>query len=263
MPCGTIGKPAQPDPGAVPVWRNRIAWFMIDDTTREKPRANSGDDMNSCDPSLRATAIIDADHPAVRQFAADAVGDARDTRQKAIRLYSAVRDGFRYDPYKVDLSVAGMRASRVVENGHGWCIPKAVLLAAACRAIGIPARIGLADVRNHMSTQRLLDALGTDIFYRHGYTSILLEGRWVKATPAFNVELCRKMNLAPLEFDGLSDSVFHAFSADGSRHMEYLTMHGEFDDLPRDDILAAFERHYPQLSTLDQADWDRDVASGN
>ena len=79
--------------------------------------------------TLAPTAAIDSDHPAVRAFAErHAVG--ADDRERAVALALAVRDGFRYDPYKADLSPQGMRASTVLAQGYGWCVPKAVLLAA-------------------------------------------------------------------------------------------------------------------------------------
>jgi transglutaminase-like putative cysteine protease len=109
-----------------------------------------------------------------------------------VSLFLAVRDGFRYDPYRIDLSPQGMRASTVLANGYGWCVPKAALLAAACRAAGIPARVGYADVRNHLSTERMRQTMQTDLFVWHGYTDLWLDGAWVKATPAFNIELCER-----------------------------------------------------------------------
>jgi transglutaminase-like putative cysteine protease len=87
-----------------------------------------------------------------------------------VSLYYAVRDGFRYDPYRVDTSPQGMRASTVIACGYGWCVPKAALLAAASRAAGIPARLGYADVRNHLATERMRQAMQTDLFIWHGYT---------------------------------------------------------------------------------------------
>ena len=143
-----------------------------------------------------------------------------DERERAVALYLAVRDGFRYDPYRVDLTPAGMRASAVIEKGHGWCVTKAALLAAACRASGIPARVGFADVRNHLSTERLRRALQTDIFYWHGYAEMRLGGRWIKATPAFNLELAERFGLLPLAWDGREDSIYHPFDRAGHRHME-------------------------------------------
>lgn len=208
--------------------------------------------------ALKATEMIDAQHPSVIAFAKAHAGTG-DARERAVRLYYAVRDGFRYDPYKVDLSVNGLKASRVIADGFGWCVPKAVLLAAACRAIGVPARLGLADVRNHLSSARLREVMETDMFYRHGYTAIHLDGNWVKATPAFNVELCHKLGLKTLEFDGRSDSIYHPFDLAGNRHMEYVNFHGEFDEVPRDDLLDVFAKHYPRLPRLDNANWDDDI----
>jgi len=199
------------------------------------------------DPAyLAATPFIDSDHAAVRALAEQAAGQGSD-KERAIRLYYAVRDNFIYDPYSVELSVDGMRASGVIERGKGFCVNKALLLAAVCRAAGIPARLGLADVKNHLATERLLQLMDTDIFYYHGYAEIYLDGKWVKATPAFNLALCEKFRVLPLEFDGETDSVFHPFDADNRRHMEYVADRGSFDDLPFEEWRAAMVRYYPRL----------------
>jgi transglutaminase-like putative cysteine protease len=216
--------------------------------------------MNAVPQNAAEAAATDAGHPAVIAMANDAVGGATNPRDQAVKLYYAVRDGFRYDPYRIDLSVQGLKASKVLADGFGWCVPKAALLAAACRAVGIPARVGLADVRNHLSTARLREAMGTDMFYCHGYTAIELDGRWIKATPAFNVELCNRMNMHTLEFDGTRDSIYHPFDRAGQRHMEYVRFRGEFDDLPRQEILAIFAEHCPRMARLDDASWEQDVA---
>ena len=200
--------------------------------------------MNPSPNTLAATELIDSDHPAVIAFARrHAIG--ADQRERAVALYYAVRDGFRYDPYRVDLSVQGMRASTVITIGVGWCVPKAALLAAACRAIGIPSRVGYADVRNHLSTARMRQSMQTDLFIWHGYSDIWLDGAWRKATPAFNVQLCDRFGLLPLEFDGRNDSVYHPFDKAGHRHMEYVNQRGSFDDMPLAQIVADFERTYP------------------
>ena len=197
------------------------------------------------DPTLSPTALIDSDHPAVAAFAARH-GRGADDREKSVALYYAVRDGFRYDPYRIDLSGDGMKASTVLANGYGWCVPKATLLAAACRAAGVPARVGFADVRNHLSTARMREVMQTDVFYWHGYTDILIDGEWRKATPAFNVELCERFDLLPLEFDGRADSLYHPFDRHGHRHMEYVAQHGSFDDVPLARMTADFARLYPR-----------------
>lgn len=197
------------------------------------------------DATLRPTDLIDSDHPAVTAFAARHGRGATD-RERAVALYYAVRDGFRYDPYRIDLSADGMKASTVLATGHGWCVPKATLLAAACRAVGIPARMGFADVRNHLSTARMREVMQTDVFHWHGYAELLLDGAWRKATPAFNVELCDRFGLLPLEFDGRADSLCHAFDSHGHRHMEYVAQRGSFDDVPLAQMTADFARLYPR-----------------
>jgi transglutaminase-like putative cysteine protease len=197
---------------------------------------------------LAATASIDATHPDVLRFArAHALGDT--PRERAVSLYRAVRDSVRYDPYRIDLSETGMSASNALRQGHGWCVPKAVLLAAVCRAQGIPARLGFADVRNHLSTERLRSTMKTDVFAWHGYTSLWIDGAWRKATPAFNIELCEKFGLLPLEFDGESDSLYHPFDRAGRQHMEYVNERGAFDDLPLAQIRAVFREFYPDMPT--------------
>jgi transglutaminase-like putative cysteine protease len=211
--------------------------------------------------ALQPAEMVDADHPAVRDFAHRHTAGAADDRERAVRLYYAVRDGFRYDAYDIALTADALKGSAVLASGHGWCVNKAALLAAACRVVGVPARIGLADVRNHLSTARLREYLGTDVFYCHGYTSIALDGAWVKATPAFNIELCHKLRLQPLEFDGTADSIYHPCDLDGQRHMEYLRFRGEFDDVPRELILGVFAEHYPRLAALQGANWAADVTA--
>lgn len=196
------------------------------------------------DRYLRPTESLDWTSPGVRAFAAAAVGDAESPRDEAARLFLAVRDGLRYDPYSVSTERADYRASVLVESSAAWCVPKALLLTALGRARGIPARIGFADVRNHLQSERLRERMGTDLFVYHGYTELFLEGRWVKATPAFDEALCRRLGVAPLDFDGSSDALLQPYTPDGSRSMEYLRDRGTRDDFPFDEVMDALAEHY-------------------
>ena len=198
---------------------------------------------------LGPTRFLDSDHPDVLGLARDATASAATAKGMATALYYAVRDGIRYDPYRIDLAPDSMRASAVLQRGFGFCVPKAVLLAAAARAVGIPARLGFADVRNHLATDRLLRLMGTDVFTYHGYAELHVDDTWVKATPAFNASLCERFDVAPLEFDGRSDSVFQEFDRRGNKYMEYLRDHGHYADLPLDQMVTAFRTHYPELMT--------------
>jgi transglutaminase-like putative cysteine protease len=208
------------------------------------------------EPYLVPTWFIDCGSPAVRlraeQVAAGAAGD----EERATRLFYAVRDGIRYDPYSVTSDPGGYRASTILAQRAAYCIPKAVALAALARAVRIPARLGFADVRNHLASEKLLARLGTDLFVFHGFTEFWLAGRWVKATPAFNIELCERFGVRPLEFDGRGDALFHECSADGRRHMEYVADRGSFADLPFEEIMKAFAACYGHIAA--DADRDRD-----
>jgi transglutaminase-like putative cysteine protease len=199
------------------------------------------------DEFLAPGRYIDSGAPNVVAFARAAADGDGDALARVLRLYRAVRDSVVYDPY-VDLSdPANFRASSVLAAGRGFCIGKAALLAACCRVIGVPARVGYADVRNHLSSPRLTEYMGTDVYVWHSYTDILIDGTWVKATPAFNSELCRRLGLEPLEFDGRSDSLLHPYDRAGRLYMQYLKDRGTFADVPYDAIMAAFRTHYAAM----------------
>lgn len=195
---------------------------------------------------------IDSAVPEVQSYARAHARGAAD-REKAVSLYYAIRDGIRYNPFLDFSKSAAFRASEVLALNEGFCVGKAALLAACARVVGIPARIGLADVKNHLTTPRLREKMGTDLFVYHGYAELLLEGKWVKATPAFNQALCDKFRVKPLEWDGREDSVFHEFDEDNRRHMEYLRDHGTFADVPVERIRKAFREVYPDFYDLKES----------
>jgi transglutaminase-like putative cysteine protease len=193
---------------------------------------------------LRPTALIDSDHPAIQAHAREALGDAADQVEQAARLYLSVRDGIRYDPYSPFHLPEHYQASKVLERRRSFCIPKAALLCALTRASGIPTRIGFADVRNHLATKQLLDYLGSNLFVYHGFVELFLEGKWVKATPAFNRELCERHQVPPIEFTGREDSLFHPYDLENRKYMEYVAYHGTHADIPVAEILAAWRSAY-------------------
>jgi len=193
---------------------------------------------------LATTEFLDHNNAGVIRFAKEAVGDAETDRDKAVRLFYAVRDGYWYDPYSSERTREAFKASNIVHDQRSWCVPKSILLTAAARAVGVPARLGFADVRNHLQSEKLKEKMGTDLFVFHGYSEFLLEDRWVKASAAFNLELCERFSTLPLEFDGTRDALLHSFDAAGNRHMEYVNERGSYDDFPYDEMTAAFEEIY-------------------
>ena len=197
------------------------------------------------DVYLRPTAVIDSEHHQVVGYAQKLAPDPTvEPVDRAVKLYYGVRDPIWYDPYLPFYRPEHYRASLTLKRGRAFCIGKATLLCALGRACGIPSRLGFADVRNHLATRQLLEFLGSDLFSFHGFTEFHLEGRWVKATPAFNIELCRRHKVIALEFDGRSDSVFHAFNREKKMFMEYVADHGTFADVPVERIVAGWQQAY-------------------
>lgn len=204
------------------------------------------------DPATLAPArFIQSDDPAIIAFAHNAAKGGFDPRDIAVRLYYAVRDGILYDPYVRFNVPESYSAKDVLTKGSGFCIPKAALLAACARSVGLPARVGFADVRNHLATPKLLEVNGGDVLCWHSFTEILLDGSWVKSTPAFNLKLCEKFGVHPLEWDGKTDSVFHPYDTQDRRHMEYVHERGSFTDVPYDEITATYRSMSPRLMVDD------------
>ena len=196
---------------------------------------------------LSPTSFIDSDSPGVIKFAEQCADNAKTRIDKSIKIFYAVRDQIRYDPYHIELSPDKFKASRVLAQQTGWCVEKALLLAAAARALGIPSRLGFADLRNHLVPESLKKTMKTDLFIFHGYTEMFLNDRWIKATPAFDLSLCEKFDVIPVEFNGETDAVFHKFNRRGNKHIEYIADHGSFADLPLERIVAEFRKYYPQF----------------
>ena len=194
---------------------------------------------------LLPTAIIDSDHQAIIDYAASVIENTDgDPILKAIKLYYAVRDGIWYDPYLPFYRPEHYRASNVLKKGRAFCVGKASLLCSLGRVCGIPSRVGFATVRNHLATKQLLEFLGSDLFVFHGFVEFYLDQKWVKATPAFNIELCRKHKVLPLEFNGRADSVFHPFNTEKKQFMEYVDDHGTWADIPVADIIIGWKNIY-------------------
>jgi len=196
--------------------------------------------------ALQPTPFVDVDAPIVRAFVERHAG-AGEPRERAVRLYYAVRDAIRYDMTTFALEPEQFRASQVLQAPAAFCVPKAIALAAVARAAGIPARVGFADVRNHLTSPRFAALMDDDLFRWHAYTSLWLDGRWVKATPAFDLALCQRHNVTPLEFDGREDSIFHPHDGLGRKHMEYVRFIGEFDDLPFEEFAREMRKAYPRM----------------
>jgi transglutaminase-like putative cysteine protease len=200
--------------------------------------------MDRMERYLRPTAGIDSDHPSIKGKAQSLIKDKREAAGKARSLFYWVRDEIKYNPFLTLEFSGSFQASKTLERGQGFCIEKAAVLAAFARAVGIPARLHFADIWNHLVSGRLLKVMGTNLFSYHGYTELYIDGKWIKATPAFDLKMCHKNRIIPVEFDGKSDAILHSHNSDGKLHIEYVKDRGCREDVPVDEILAAWDKYY-------------------
>lgn len=213
----------------------------------------------NADPSdldLAGTSFLTVDHPEIVAYAAEVTRAAETDIDRAVALFLAVRDGLRYDPYDISTDPADYQAHAVLGGSQRWCVSKAVLLATLTRAVGIPTRLGFADVKNHLQSAKLAETMGSDLFAWHGFAVMWLDGAWRKASPAFNRELCERFGTRVLDFDGRSDALLHAHDEAGNRHMEYVHDRGVYQDLPFDEIMTTLAETYAFVFKSDQAEFD-------
>ncbi|MFK5855987.1 MAG: transglutaminase family protein [Bacteroidota bacterium] len=196
---------------------------------------------------LNPTYYFDFEEKSVQELIKEFQTDKLSLKEKAIGIYLKIRDGWRYNPYKLSLLKTSYKASFIAQKPDGHCIEKSILLIASLRGLYIPARIHLAKVKNHIGAERFLEKFGTDEITPHGMVDVFLDSRWLKVSPAFNKELCQKSNVETLDFDGESDSIFHEFDKSGNKFMEYLDDYGYFEDVPVDFILNNFKENYPEI----------------
>jgi transglutaminase-like putative cysteine protease len=202
------------------------------------------------DGYLASTEYIDADHPSIIKKARELTAHIHGKREQAAALFRYARDGF---PYRIIYEIPNreyFKASVTLKRGEGFCMPKSVLLAALSRSAGIPSRLHFADIRNHILPPSTLERLKTDVMAYHTYVELHVGGKWVKATPSFDLGFCRKFGLVPVEFDGLHDALLHHLDKIGRVHIEYVADYGSRQDFPLEEVIVALKRTYPHLENL-------------
>ena len=192
---------------------------------------------------LQPTPYIDCDAEPVKEKSRALVQGIPASRDKAIRIFYAVRDDIKYTIYGKRSQPEHFRASVILSAGEGYCVQKAILLVALARAASIPARLRLAAIRSHLVPKELLKKRGTDLFPFHGYADLHVDGVWVKATPTFDIGSCTEGGLRPVDFDGQHDALLPSTTLDGRAHIEYVEDRGFFEDVPFDAIMKASLRH--------------------
>ncbi len=195
---------------------------------------------------LKVTETMDHDHPMIRSVVNCISGERSSRRDVLTRLFYCVRDGCRYNMYKGSWDLKDYRASKVLQEGEGFCIQKSVLLAAMARAAGIPSRFILAAIRNHKTPPEVVRAMGNNLFFPHIYDEFYIENRWVKAAPTFDKYLCQRINAPTVEFSGEHDAILPPLDFEGLLYVEYVEDFGTFEDIPWEFILQTLPRFYDE-----------------
>jgi len=193
---------------------------------------------------LASGEVLDHESEGVHAFVDRALrGTSRTNRSAAVALYYAVRDGLFYEIFGTYVG-AGLSASAAIAEGRGFCLHKAIVYAAACRAAGVPCRVLAATVRNHISSRSISALVGGDVFL-HWYNEVLLDGDWLAAAPIFNKLTCKLYGIEPLEFDGRRSATAQPYYRD--KAMTFLTEPVSFDNPRRSEVFAIIRRYHPMM----------------
>jgi hypothetical protein len=202
--------------------------------------------MEQFEKYLKPTFTIESNHKLIREKTKELTKEHVDDVIKAKSLFYFVRDQIKYTIFVQIRREADYKATATLQKREGYCVQKAVLLTALARATSIPARLGFVDIVNHLLPQKYIALQGTNLFIYHGFTELHLNGKWIKATPAFDFDMCNENQIIPIEFDGENDTLFHPVNQEGKPHIEYTKFHGSYDDLPYTEIINACREVYGQ-----------------
>lgn len=199
-----------------------------------------------------ASYYFDVNNAAIQKLIADYKDNSISDKEKTIALYTKVRDSLKYDPYNISLAKENFRASVIAQKTTGNCVEKSVLLIACLRALGIPARLHLGKVKNHIAVEILTEKFGSNELTPHGMVGVFLNDKWLKMSPSFNASLCIKLNVQPLDFDGENSSFLQQYNDEGNLFMEYTADYGFFEDVPIDFMKSNIKEHYPHIFDMNK-----------
>lgn len=135
--------------------------------------------------AMKPSRYVQSDDEKVIALARKAVGDCGDAAEAAAKIEAFVNEYIT----KKDLSVGYATAAEVAASAQGDCSEHAVLAAAMCRAVGIPAQVavGLAYA----------PALGKrrDVFGPHAWFRSYIGAKWVAFDPAMKRSDARRITL--------------------------------------------------------------------
>jgi transglutaminase-like putative cysteine protease len=202
--------------------------------------------------ALDPTFVIDSDHPDIVAKARELTEGLPTTSERARRLFYFVRDEITYNFAPVVRGKHDMVASRTLARGDGFCIQKAILLAALGRASHIPTRICFQAIRIHKLREEFVNLLGgSNIFPHHGLNAFYLEGRWIRLDATLDLALVTRKNYLPVEFSASSDALLPPTDRLGLPHFDIVHEHGCFNDLPED----LWNTIWADMNAVDQEAW--------
>ncbi|MGB8958423.1 MAG: transglutaminase domain-containing protein [Candidatus Aminicenantales bacterium] len=161
-------------------------------------------------PFLAPAKFVDSGHPAIANKAKELTAGCVSAEEKARRLFEFVRDTYTTD------ECPSFVASEVLTCGGNSCRQRSILLAALCRAAGIPARLHLQKV-TLKNWRREDGTVIADYIFAHGITGIYLRGRWLLYETVGNGEKWRvwtqdeaRVKEMPVPFSAERDCLFRA-----------------------------------------------------
>lgn len=193
---------------------------------------------------LLPTSFLDSDHPDIVNLVNRLTEPNDSDREKAKKIFYFVRDSIHYDMYAVSNVGDDYKASSILKQGRGYCVQKAIILAAMGRAVGIPSRLVLVAIRNHKAPADALEIMKTDIFFPHMYNQFYINSTWINVAATFDRDICERINVPWVEFDGVSDALLPSYGNDGKPYIEYLDRYGDFDDFPFQLVLEKLPHYY-------------------
>lgn len=231
--------------GTNDIQRGRIAAMLgVGAKPREKPAPAP------VPPASPHSAIFDHTHPTVRDYVGRVVGpEALGDKDKAVKIYHAVRDDIFYEVFDTDISREGLAASAILAGKRGFCLHKAICFVAACRAAGLAARLLADKVKNHVTTSELSALVGGQEFL-HWFAEVEVDAVWLKVSPTFNKQMCQLFGMRPLDFDGTAHAINQHYG--GDVFMEYVGQPVRFADPGHDELLEYIAAHHPRMITADR-----------
>lgn len=200
--------------------------------------------MDNITTYLKSSTFINSDHTSIKELAAELTKECRTDNEKAKNIFYYVRDNCHYNMYSISPEPVTYKASNILANGKGFCVQKAILLAALGRAVELPSRLVLVAIRNHKIPAEALKHVGTNLFFPHAYNQFYLQEQWISTAATFDRKICKEQNVPVVEFDGFHDAVLSPQDLEGNRYIEYVDHFGYFSDYPYDFVFKNLPRYY-------------------